>query len=36
MQDFFRCQEGMEAEAEVVTTKACRKLIVDLIYVARI
>jgi hypothetical protein len=36
MQDFFRCQEGMEAEVEVVTTKAYRKLVMDLIYEARI
>jgi hypothetical protein len=36
MQDFFRCQEGMQAHADLVITKSCKKLVVDLHYEARI
>jgi hypothetical protein len=35
MQDFFKCQEGMQAHADLVVTKSCKKLIVDLHYEAR-
>ena len=36
MQDFFSCQDGHEARADVVATKCCKKLIVDMHYEARI
>jgi hypothetical protein len=36
MQDFYRCEQGKEAQAEVVSTRACRKLITDIIYEARL
>jgi hypothetical protein len=35
MQDFFRCQEGYEARADVVATKCCKKLVVHMHYEAR-
>jgi hypothetical protein len=36
MQLYYRCEEGFEARAEAVHTKACKKLIVDIHYVTRI
>jgi hypothetical protein len=36
MQDFFRCQEGFEARADLVATKCCKKLVVDIHYETRI
>ena len=36
MQDFFRCQDRHEARADVVATKCCKKLIVDMHYEAHI
>jgi len=36
MQDFFRCQDGFQGRADVVATKVCKKLVVDLHYEARI
>jgi hypothetical protein len=36
MQDFFRCDAGYEARADVVATTSCKKLIVDMNYEARI
>ena len=36
MQDFFRCQEGFEGTADVVANTACKKLVVDMHYEARI
>jgi hypothetical protein len=36
MQDFFRCEEGMEDRADLVATKVCKKLVKDLHYEARI
>ena len=30
MQTYYRCEEGFEARAEQVTTKACKKLITDM------
>jgi hypothetical protein len=36
MQDFFRCDAGYEARADVVATTSCKKLIVDMHYEARI
>jgi hypothetical protein len=36
MQDFYRCEQGKEAQAEVVSTRACRKLVTDIIYEARL
>jgi hypothetical protein len=35
MQDFFRCESGYEARADVVVTTSCRKLIVDMHYETR-
>jgi hypothetical protein len=32
MQDFFRCEVGYEARADVVATTSCKKLIVDMHY----
>jgi hypothetical protein len=36
MQDFYRCEQGKEAQAEVVSTRACKKLVTDIIYEARL
>jgi hypothetical protein len=36
MQDFFRCQDGFEAQADVVATRCCKKLVVDMHYEARL
>jgi hypothetical protein len=36
MQLYYRCEERFEARAEAVLTKACKKLIVDIHYEARI
>jgi hypothetical protein len=36
MQDFFRCDAGYEARADVVATMSCKKLVVDMHYEARI
>ena len=36
MQDFFRCEEGYEAKADVVADKATKKVIKDMHYEARI
>ena len=30
MQTYFRCEEGSEARADLMTTKACKKLITDM------
>jgi hypothetical protein len=30
MQDFFRCEAGYEAGADVVATTSCKKLVVDM------
>ena len=36
MQTYYRCEDGFEARAEQVTTKACKKLITDMHHEARI
>jgi hypothetical protein len=36
MQDFFRLQDGCEDVAALVVTKACKRLVKDLHYEARI
>jgi hypothetical protein len=36
MQDFFRCEAGYEARADVVATMSYKKLIVDMHYEVRI
>jgi hypothetical protein len=36
MQDFFICEVGYEARADVVATTSCKKLVVDMHYEARI
>jgi hypothetical protein len=36
MQDFFRCQEGMEEWAALVATKVYKKLVKDMHYEARV
>jgi hypothetical protein len=36
MQDFFRCQDGFAAKADVVATRCCKKLVVDMHYKARV
>jgi hypothetical protein len=36
MQDFFRCEAGNEAKADVVATTSCKKLVVDMHYEAQI
>ena len=36
MQDFYRCEEGMMPRAMQVASKACYKLVVDMLYEARI
>jgi hypothetical protein len=34
--DFFRCEAGYEARADVVATTSCKNLVVDMHYEARI
>jgi hypothetical protein len=36
MQDFFRCEAGYKARADVVATMSCNKLVVDMHYKAQI
>jgi hypothetical protein len=36
MQDFFICEAGYEARADVVATTSCKKLVVDMHYEAQI
>jgi hypothetical protein len=36
MQDFYRCEAGYEARADVVATTSCKKLVVGMHYEARI
>jgi hypothetical protein len=36
VQDFFRCEAGYEARADVVATTSCKKLVMDMHYEARI
>jgi hypothetical protein len=36
MQDFFRCEAGYKARADVVATTCCKKLVMDMQYEARI
>ena len=36
MQDFFICEAGYEARANMVATTSCKKLVVDMHYEARI
>ena len=36
MQTYYRCEEGFEARAEQVTTKACKNLITDMHHEVRI
>jgi hypothetical protein len=36
MQDFYRCEPGYEAKANVVATTCCKKLVVDMHYEAHI
>jgi hypothetical protein len=36
MQDFFRCQDGFEAKADMVATRCCKKLVLDMHYEARL
>ena len=36
MQNYFKCEPGKEAVAEVTATRACRKLVTDMIYEARL
>jgi hypothetical protein len=36
MHDFFRCEVGYEARANVVATTSCKKLVVDMHYEAQI
>jgi hypothetical protein len=36
MQLYFRCEEGFEVRTEVVLTKACKKVVVDIHYEARV
>ena len=36
MQDFYRCEEGMMPRAMQVASKACYKLLEDMLYEARI
>jgi hypothetical protein len=35
MQDFFKCEDGYEARADVVATTSCKKLVMDMNYEAR-
>ena len=36
MQTYYICEEGFEARAEQVTTKACKKLVTDMHHEARV
>jgi hypothetical protein len=36
LQDFFRCEAGYEARADVVATTSYKKLVVDMHYEAQI
>jgi hypothetical protein len=36
MKDFFICEAGYEARADVVATTSCKKLVVDMHYESRI
>jgi hypothetical protein len=36
MQLYYRCEKGFGARAEAVLTKACKKLVVDIHYEARV
>ena len=36
LQDFYRCEEGMMPRAIQVASKACYKLVADMLYEARI
>jgi hypothetical protein len=36
MHDFFRCEVGYEAMADVVATTSCKKLVMDMHYETRI
>jgi hypothetical protein len=36
MQNFFRCEAGYEARADVVATTRCKKLVVDMHYKTQI
>ena len=36
MQDFYRCEEGMMPRAMQVASKACYKLVTDMLYEARV
>ena len=36
MQDFYRCEEGMMPRVIQVASKACYKLVADMLYEARI
>ena len=36
MQDFYRCEEGMMPRAMQVASRACYKLVADMLYEARI
>jgi hypothetical protein len=36
MHDFFICEAGYEARADVVANASCKKLVVDMDYEARI
>lgn len=36
MQSYFRCAEGFEARADQAATKACKKLVTDMLHEVRI
>jgi hypothetical protein len=36
MQDFFKCEAGYDARADVAATMSCKKLIVNMHYEAHI
>jgi hypothetical protein len=36
MQTYFRCKEGSEAKADLVATKACKKLVTEMNHEAHI
>ena len=36
MQDFYRCEDGMQAVAREVANTACHKLVADMLYEAHI
>ena len=36
MQDFYRCEEGMMPRVMQVASRACNKLVADMLYEARI